>query len=65
MFQPFKVYNFIDTYLVTELKDLAFKKFTAVVINLGKPKNLDKQLAVIDCLSLAFPKSSLHDKLPR
>ncbi|CAG8066830.1 unnamed protein product [Penicillium nalgiovense] len=54
-----------NTYLVTELKDLAFEKFTAVVINMGKPKNLDEHLAVIDCLSLTFSKLPLHDKLPR
>jgi hypothetical protein len=29
-----------------------------------KPRNIDEQLAVIDCLSLAFSKLPLHDKLP-
>ena len=59
-----RVYIFSDTYLVTELKDLALEKFTAVVIDMGKPKNLDQQLGVIDCLSLAFSKLPLHDRLP-
>jgi hypothetical protein len=47
--------------LVTELKDLAFEKFTAVVIDIEKPKNPDEQLAVVDCLSLAFSKLPPHD----
>lgn len=59
-----RVYIFSDTYLVSELKDLSFEKFTAVVRDIGRPKNLDEQLAVIDCLSLAFSKLPLHDKLP-
>lgn len=49
-----RVYVFSDTYLVAELKDLAFQKFTTAVKQLGQPKNIDEQLAIINCLSLAF-----------
>lgn len=49
-----KVYVFSDTYLVAELKELAFQKFTTAVKQLGQPKNIDEQLAIINCLSLAF-----------
>lgn len=59
-----RVYIFSDTYLVPELKNLAFGKLTAVVRDMGKPNNLDEQLAVIDCLSLAFSKLPQHDTLP-
>ncbi|KAJ5161351.1 hypothetical protein N7492_006743 [Penicillium capsulatum] len=59
-----RVYIFSDTYLVPELNNLAFGKFTAVLRDMGKPNNLDEQLAVIDCLSLAFSKLPQHDTLP-
>lgn len=59
-----RVYIFSDTYMVPELKDLAFDKFTAAVMDMEKPKTLNEQLAVIDCLSLAFSKLPLHDTLP-
>ncbi|KAI2746739.1 hypothetical protein DTO013E5_50 [Penicillium roqueforti] len=58
-----RVYIFSDTYLVDDLKNLAFEKFTTVVKDVGAPKNLSEQLAVIDCLSLAFSTLPPHDKL--
>lgn len=61
-----RLYKFSEVYLVPQLKELAFGKFTAVLREMGKPRNLYEQLAVIDCLSLAFselPLLPLHDKL--
>lgn len=59
-----RVYIFSDVYLVSGLKKLAFDRFTAILADMGKPKNIDEQLAVIDCLSLAFSSIPLHDELP-
>lgn len=50
--------------MVPDPKDLAFEKFTAAVMDMEKPTTLNEQLAVIDCLSLAFSKLPLHDMLP-
>ncbi|KAJ5176636.1 uncharacterized protein N7482_002513 [Penicillium canariense] len=58
-----RLYIFSDVYFVSGLKELAFEKFTAALENMGKPRNLNEQLAVIDCLSLAFSRVPLHDKL--
>lgn len=58
-----RVYIFSDTYLVDGLKNLAFEKFTTVVKDVGSPKNLNEQLAVIDCLSLAFSTLPSRDDL--
>ncbi|OQD78666.1 hypothetical protein PENDEC_c001G03526 [Penicillium decumbens] len=58
-----QVYIFSQTYLVPELKDLAFEKFSAVLKEIERPKCIDEQLAVIDCLSLAFLEVQPYDKL--
>ncbi|KAJ5578409.1 uncharacterized protein N7459_007373 [Penicillium hispanicum] len=58
-----RVYVFSEVYLVSGLKQLSFQKFTAVLMDMGKPKDLDEQLAVIDRLALAFSRLPLHDKL--
>ncbi|CDM38414.1 BTB/POZ fold [Penicillium roqueforti FM164] len=58
-----RVYIFSDTYLVDDLKNVAFEKFTTVVKDVGNPQNLNEQLAIIDCLLLAFSTLPPHDKL--
>jgi hypothetical protein len=58
-----RLYKFSEIYLVPQLNELAFSKFTAVLVEMGKPKNLQEQLVVIDCLSLAFSELLLGDEL--
>lgn len=42
-----RVYIFSDIYLISELKELAFTKFTTVVKAMGKPKSMNGQLAIL------------------
>lgn len=58
-----RVYIFADTYLVSGLKNLAFEKLTAGLIEMGQPSTLNEQLAVVDCLKEAFTRVPAPDDL--
>jgi len=57
-----RVYIFADTYLISGLKSLSYKKLTEQLKIVGKPRNLDSQ-AVIQLLDLAFSNLMGEDDL--
>jgi hypothetical protein len=57
-----RVYIFSNIYMIP---GLAFEKLTTVLKLMGKPQCMTEQLAIIDCLELAFSKVPVFDMLPR